>query len=350
MVGRSKWSRAKMHASMLGKCRKAARFREQMPRLVHTIRDTRMDGFGRQARDPKVATPDRRRRPQSLVTGSIGAGEERRREEAQTVKFERIRYETHDDVAVITLDRPDKLNAWTPAMAEEQAAAIERANTDAAIGAIVMTGAGRGFCAGADMAETFQKRIGGQDPGANTAGGQGGMPAGIDWVRLCRESKPLLAAVNGAAVGIGMTMILPFDVIVASENAKFGMLFIKVGLVPELASTRLLVARVGLGKASEMCLSGRLYRGEEAADIGLADRLVAPDALVNETIALAHEIAANPDPQLRMTKALLTRNASESDLDRVQELESEMLRECWKSPEHAEAVSAFLEKRKPRFR
>ncbi|HXC51273.1 MAG TPA: enoyl-CoA hydratase-related protein [Candidatus Limnocylindrales bacterium] len=266
------------------------------------------------------------------------------------MNYERILYETRGDVALITLNRPDKLNAWTPAMAEEQADAIACANADRSIGAIVMTGAGRGFCAGADMAETFQKRISGQDPGANTQAGQGGMPAGIDWVRLCRESKPLVAAVNGAAVGIGMTMILPFDVIVACEKAKFGMLFIKVGLVPELASTRLLVARVGLGKASELCLSGRLCAGAEAAEIGLADRLASPGTVVDEALELARQIASNPDPQLRMTKALLTRNASETDLDLVQALESAMLRECWKSAEHAEAVSAFLEKRPPRFR
>jgi enoyl-CoA hydratase/carnithine racemase len=264
--------------------------------------------------------------------------------------LERILYEKRGDVAVITLNRPDKLNAWTPGMAEEQAEAIADANADRAIGAIVMTGAGRGFCAGADMAETFQKRIRGDDPGANTAEGQGGMPAHIDWVKLCRESKPLVAAVNGAAVGIGMTIILPFDVIVASEKAKFGMLFIKVGLVPELASSRLLVARVGMGKASEMCLSGRLYGGKDAAGMGLADCVTSPDALLDEAMKLAHDIAANPDPQLRMIKQLLTRNAAEGDLDRVQELESAMLRECWKSPEHAEAVGAFLEKRTPKFR
>jgi enoyl-CoA hydratase/carnithine racemase len=264
--------------------------------------------------------------------------------------YERILYEVRDDVALITLNRPDRLNAWTPGMAEELADAFERANADRSVGAMVVTGAGRGFCAGADMAETFQKRISGQDPGADTASGQGGMPAHIDWVKLCRESKPLVAAVNGAAVGVGMTMILPFDVIVASEKAKFGMLFIKVGLVPELASSRLLVERIGFGKASEMCLTGRLYGGAEAAEIGLADRLAPAGSLVDEALGLAREIAANPDPQLRMIKALLTRNAAETDLDRVQALESEMLRECWKSAEHKEAVSAFLEKRTPRFR
>jgi enoyl-CoA hydratase/carnithine racemase len=265
------------------------------------------------------------------------------------VSYESITYETRGDVALITLDRPEKLNAWTPAMAEEQVSAIRAANDDPDVGAIVMTGAGRGFCGGADMSETFQKRIDGADPGADTANGSGGMPADVDWVELCRSSKPLVAAVNGAAVGIGTTMILPFDVILASENAKFGMLFIKVGLVPELASTRLLAERVGFGKASEMCLSGRLYPGPVAHAMGLADGLSAPDALLDDALSLAGDIAANPAPQLRMIKQLLTRNSAETDLTEVQARESEMLRTCWKSPEHAEAVAAFLEKRRPQF-
>jgi enoyl-CoA hydratase/carnithine racemase len=265
------------------------------------------------------------------------------------VSYERITYETRDAVALITLNRPEKLNAWTPGMAAEQAHAIQTANGDPQVGAIVMTGAGRGFCGGADMSETFGKRLDGVDPGNNTADGSGGMPADVDWVELCRTSKPLVAAVNGAAVGIGMTMILPFDLIVASEKAKFGMFFIKVGLVPELASTRLLADRVGFGKASEMCLSGRLYDGHAARAMGLADQLSAPDALLDDALALAGEIAANPAPQLRMIKELLTRNSAETDLDAVQARESELIRVCWESPEHAEAVAAFLEKRKPQF-
>jgi enoyl-CoA hydratase/carnithine racemase len=264
--------------------------------------------------------------------------------------YDTITYETRGPVALITLNRPDKLNAWTPHMAEEQAHAMGRANADRAIGAIVMTGAGRGFCGGADMEEVFQTRIGGTDPGSNTAGGSGGMPEGLDWVRLCRESKPLVAAVNGAAVGIGLTMILPFDVLVAAATAKLGMLFIKVGLVPELASSHYLVQRVGFGRASELCLTGDLYRGDEAAKMGLVDHAVEPDAVLDHALALAHAMAANPDPQLRMVKELLTRNAAETDLDLVQRRESELLRECWATPEHAEAVAAFLEKRPPVFR
>jgi enoyl-CoA hydratase/carnithine racemase len=257
------------------------------------------------------------------------------------VDYETITCERRDAVALITLNRPDRLNAWTPRMASEQADAIRGANDDDGIGAIVMTGAGRGFCAGADMRDTFNKRLDGVDPGGDTEE-SGGMPRDVDWVALARESKPLIAAVNGAAVGIGMTMILPFDVILASEHAKFGMLFIKVGLVPELASTRLLAQRVGFGHAGEMCLSGRLYGAAEAHDIGLVDHVESAGELLDRALGLGDEIAANPRPQLRMIKRLLTENALESDLHVVQRREHELIRECWRSPEHKSAVAAFL--------
>lgn len=257
------------------------------------------------------------------------------------MSYETITYERRNSVALITLNRPSRLNAWTAQMAVEQADAIRSANDDGTIGAIVMTGAGRGFCAGADMEETFSKRLHGEDP-AGDGGQSGGMPPGVDWVELIRDSKPLIAAVNGAAVGVGMTMILPFDVIVASERAKFGMLFIKVGLVPELASTRLLAQRVGIGKASQMCLTGDLYGGAAAYQMGLADELVQPESLLESALGLADTIAANPRPQLRMTKRLLTQNSLETDLQLVQEREAELIRECWRSTEHREAVEAFL--------
>ena len=260
-----------------------------------------------------------------------------------------ILVERRGEVAVVTLHRPERLNAWTPGIAEELAAAIEAANHDPGVGAIVMTGEGRGFCAGADMEDTFSVRIEGGDPGAGTDRGQGGMPAGLDWVALCRRSKPLIAAVNGVAIGIGVTMILPFDVILASRSARFGMGFITVGLVPELASTQFLVLRMGFGRASEMALSGRLLNAEEAERSGLVDRLCEPESLVADAVELATAIAAHPAPQLRMTKDLLTKNPTESDLDLVQGRESAALRECWKSPEHAEAVAAFLEKRPAKY-
>jgi len=264
----------------------------------------------------------------------------------EPVTYETLREESRGEVVLVTLDRPEKLNAWTPRMAEELAAAIGRANDSPDIGAVVLTGAGRGFCAGADMEETFSTRISGTDPGANTAEGFGGMGAGLDWVELCRTSKPLIAAVNGVCVGIGLTQILAFDVILASNTARFGMGFIKVGLVPELASTRFLAERVGPGRARALALSGDLWPAETAYQFGLVDFLAEPDDLVDQAVGLGGRIAGNPRRHVGWTKNLLADNALEADTRAIQERESQVLRECWTSEEHAAAVSTFLAKRK----
>ena len=267
------------------------------------------------------------------------------------MSYDTIRSSTNGAITTITLDRPDQLNAWTPHMAEELADAIGGANDDPAVGAIIMTGAGRGFCAGADMNAVFGTRLSGTDPGNDTAGGSGGMPAGIDWVQLIRDSKPVVAAIHGAAVGIGITMVLPADAIVATVDAKIGVVFIKVGLVPELASTHFLVQRVGWGAASDLCLTGRIVRGDEAAALRLVDHVVDDhDALIAKATEVAEAFAASPTPQARMVKQLLTVNGAETDLRAVQRLESQLLAECWSTPEHAKAVAAFTEKRPPQFR
>lgn len=266
-------------------------------------------------------------------------------------EYDTIRYETDGDVAIITLDRPEKLNAWTPRMAQELAAAIGRVNDDPALGAMILTGAGRGFCGGADMDEVFQTRLDGTDPGDDTADGSGGLPAGLDWVGLLRSSKPIVAAIHGAAVGVGITMVLSADVLVASADAKIGLAFIRVGLVPELASSHFLVQRVGWGMASQLCLTGEIIRGEEAGRIGLVDDVVDDvDALMPRARELAGSLAASPTPQALMVKQLLTQNATETDLHLVQRRESELLAQCWETPEHREAVAAFKEKRPPVFR
>lgn len=265
------------------------------------------------------------------------------------VRFQNIENEMRGEVLLITLNRPDRLNAWTPAMGDELARAIAAASDDPGVGAVVLTGAGRGFCAGADMQDTFSKRIAGDDPGADTGSGFGGMSAGLDWVQLCRTAKPLIAAVNGACVGVGLTQILSFDVIVASRAARFGMGFIKMGLVPELASTRLLADRVGPGRARALALTGDLWPAEQAFAAGLADYLEEPDDLMERALGLAARIAANPGRQVQWTKELLTVNALEADTARIQERESALLRRCWESAEHAEAVAAFIDKRPPAF-
>ena len=256
--------------------------------------------------------------------------------------YEQIEVTTDGAVATLTLNRPDRMNAWTKQMSNELTHAIEAINDDPQLGAIIVTGAGRGFCAGADIEQGFKARLDGEDPEAE------GPPA-TNWVRLVRESKPMIAAVNGAAVGIGVTLMLPMDVIVASEQAKFGLAFVKMGLVPELASSHFLVQRVGFGAANEMCLTGSLYPAARAHELRLVDHLVAHDDLMDKARELAEAMAANPSTQARWIKQLLTENGSETSVEAAMVREGEMLQRAFKSPEHQEAVAAFLEKRPPDF-
>lgn len=265
--------------------------------------------------------------------------------------YDQIIYETDGEIAVITLNRPDRLNAWTQHMSAEILDALEQANTDPAIGAIVLTGAGRGFCAGADIKDTFKAHLNEdeKETEARPSGGLGGMPPGVDWVQALYSSKPLIAAINGAAVGVGTTMVLPFDVLMASEEAQFGMFFVKMGLVPELGSSHFLERRVGFGKANELCLTGRMIDAGEALNVGLVDRLCKPESLLEDAKALGREMAQNPARQLRMIRKMIRDHGPESDITSVQKREGELLDECRASPEHAEAVDAFINKRSPDF-
>jgi enoyl-CoA hydratase/carnithine racemase len=259
--------------------------------------------------------------------------------------FDTIIFEKTGAVATITLNRPERLNAWTTQMNIDIVDAVTNANDDPMIGAIIVTGAGRGFCAGADIQDNFKSRIDGKsDPAPENK------RAPSNYVAFMRQSKPIIAAVNGAAVGVGVTMMLPFDIIIAAEAARFGLAFVKMGVVPELASSHFLVQRVGFGNASEMCLSGRLYSAAEAQERGLTNHVVPADSLMDKAMELANEIAGNPSRQLRMVKSLLTANGSETDITAVQRREGEALAECYVSAEHKEAVQAFLEKRTPDFR
>ena len=174
------------------------------------------------------------------------------------MNLEQIQFEIRDGVGPITLNRPERMNAWTYRMSDELTHVIEQCNDDPEVGAMVLTGAGRGFCAGADIQDAFNTRLEGETTDTDQRNRR-------DWIELVRGAKPLIAAVNGASIGVGATMILPFDVIFASEKARFAMGFIKMGLVPELASSHFLVQRMGFGRASEMCLTGRLYSAAEAA-------------------------------------------------------------------------------------
>jgi len=257
-------------------------------------------------------------------------------------------------IRLITLNRPEKLNAWTRRMSRELTDAIEAGNADAAIGAFVFTGAGRAFCAGADIGDEFagreEREAGSSGSGSGGGDGGGGGDNAGDWVGLVRRSKPMVAAINGPAVGVGLTLLLPMDFLVAGASARVSARFVRMGLVPELASSHFLVQRCGWGAASDLALSGRMVPADEALNLRLVDDVVADDALLDAAIARATTYAENPPPAVRMIKELLTANGAEPDLQLVQRRELSSLNEAFRTPEHKEAVSAFLEKREPKFR
>ena len=254
--------------------------------------------------------------------------------------YEQILSERRDDVLLLTLNRPEKLNVWTPRMTAELCDAIEAADGDPGIGAVVVTGAGRGFCAGADISAVFDAQMQGDRTAAAPAQAR-------DWVELIRSTKPIVAAVNGPVIGIGLTMILPFDRIVAADGAKLSARFVKMGLVPELASSMFLPLRCGWGAASDLMLSGRTVEAAEALALGLVDEVVAPGAVVDVAIERARSYGENPAPPLRWIKQLLTQNANETDTTVVQRREVSLLGRAYATPEHHEAVAAFLDRRRP---
>ncbi|MDE0037937.1 MAG: enoyl-CoA hydratase-related protein [Gammaproteobacteria bacterium] len=258
--------------------------------------------------------------------------------------YEEILTETRNRVGIIRLNRPHKLNAWTATMSGEIIDAMTAWNADDGIGAIVLTGEGRAFCAGADIGN-FAERV------ETNRQGQGEQlrRGGANLTQFIRQSKPTIAAINGYAVGVGLTMILPCDVRIASTSANLSIRFIKMGLMPELGSTHLLAQLIGLGNATEMCLTGRMVPGEEAMRMGLVSAVTEPDDLLPTAIAKAEEIANNPTRAVMMIKELLRKNPMEDDLDAVMEREGLRDQIARRLPDHAEAVAAFLEKRDPSF-
>jgi enoyl-CoA hydratase/carnithine racemase len=223
--------------------------------------------------------------------------------------------------------------------------AIEKANADPAVSAIVFTGAGRAYCSGADVGGWAQAIQSGQ-------AAQGSATAGEDnWLAFLRRMpKPTIAAVNGVAVGVGVTHILPMDIRIASENARFGFAFVKMALVPELASSYFLPQLVGLGRAQEWCLTARMVESDEALRAGLVTEVVAPDRLLDRAVEVGEMIAQHAPAAVRRVKRVLESNATDSDVQSVMLRENAQNAAARQEPDHKEAVAAFMEKRKPEFR
>lgn len=264
--------------------------------------------------------------------------------EVWIVDYEQILTEVKGRVGMIRLNRPAKLNAWTAQMGEEIRDQIENWNADPGIGAIMITGEGRAFCAGADIGG-FADRARRNAQGDGEPRGRGG----YSFTHFIRRSKPTVVAINGYAAGIGLTLALPCDVRIASDSARLSIRFIKMGLIPELGSTRLLAQIVGVGNAADMCLTGRFVEADEALRMGLVSQVVPGDQLLDAAMAKAEEIASNPTAAVMMIKELLAKNPTDPDLDAVMEREQMRDETARRMPDHHEAIAAFREKREPQF-
>lgn len=261
--------------------------------------------------------------------------------------FSEIRYEIANNVLTITLDRPERLNAYTPTMQQELIAAFDRADTDDEVRAIVVTGAGRGFCAGADLERgggTFDWRD--RQSGDEIPRDSGGELV----LRIFDCPKPVIAAINGPAVGVGITMTLPMDVRVAAEGAKLGFVFTRRGIVPEACSSWFLPRVVGISRAMEWVASGRLFSAEEAAQAGLVRSVHAAGEVVGAARAIAEEIAENAAPvSVALARRMLWTMLGADHPMAAHRVDSRALFARGQSADAREGVTAFLEKRAPQF-
>jgi len=265
------------------------------------------------------------------------------------VGYDQITFEQRGRVGLITLNRPEKLNAWTPHMSDEMRQAMDAVVDNREVGAIVVTGAGRAFCAGADIAEVFKPQADARASGERPER-QPEAATSVNWVEYIQNyPKPTIAAINGAAVGIGITLALPFDIRLASPEARIGMFFVRMGLVPELASSAILPQMVGSARALEWCMTGRMIPADEAQSAGMVAEVVPGDQLVSRALELGEQLSNNSALSMTLIRKLLREHANASDVQAVMRAEGRALDQAYSSWEHREAISAFLEKRTPDF-
>ena len=275
--------------------------------------------------------------------------------------YSTIKYDVADGILTITLSRPEKLNAFTGEMMAELIDAFDKADADDAVRAIVVTGDGRAFCAGADLsqgAKTFD-----YDNRSDAPRSEYGSPiqadGSVDYshpavrdgggrvtLRIFKCLKPVIAAVNGPAVGIGVTMQLAMDIRLASEDAKFGFVFARRGIVPEAASSYFLPKLVGISQALEWCYSGRVFGAQEAKDGGLVRSIHKPDELLPATYALAREIADSTAPvSIALTRQMMWRMLGADNPMEAHKIDSRAIYARGRAGDAREGVVSFLEKR-----
>ena len=263
--------------------------------------------------------------------------------------YSTILYDVEDGILTITLNRPDALNSFTNDMMLEMIDACDRADADDSVRAIIVTGAGRGFCAGADLSRggaTFDssKRDDRKKDSVNRDGG------GRLTLRLYELTKPIIAAVNGAAVGVGVTMTLAMDIRIASTAAKFGFVFARRGIVPEACSSYFLPRVVGISKALEWCYSGRVFPAQEALDGGLLRSLHEPEDLLSAARAIAEDIRDNTAPvSVALTRHMMWKMLGADHPMEAHKIDSRGIHYRGRSEDSKEGVMAFLEKRDAQF-
>jgi enoyl-CoA hydratase/carnithine racemase len=263
--------------------------------------------------------------------------------------FEHVRYAVDDGIATLTLHRPERLNAVNTAMLREIVAALDAADGDDAVRVVIVTGAGRAFCAGADLGEggkTFDAVARGRASSIEDHEDGGGVVT----LRVYDMSKPVIAAINGAAVGFGATFTLPMDIRIASTAARLGFVFARRGVVPEACSTWFLPRLVGMARAAEWVYTGRVFDAEEARAGGLVSRVVGPDALIPAARELAIEIARHTSAvSVALSRHMLWKMLGADHPMEAHRLDSRAMAWTGRSADAYEGVSAFLEKRPARF-
>ena len=262
--------------------------------------------------------------------------------------YSTILYEVEDNVLTLTLNRPDKLNAFTRDMMHELINAFDKADEDDNVRAIIITGAGRGFCAGADLsvgAETFNADVReDRESGLQRDGG------GLLTLRIFESKKPVIAAINGPAVGIGATMLLPMDIRICSTDAKIGFVFSRRGIVPEACSSYFLPKIVGISQALDWCISGRVFPAGEALTGGLVRSVHDPDELIGAARTIAGEIANKTSAvSVALIRQMLWKMLGADHPMEAHKIDSRGIYYCGKSDDVKEGVESFLEKRPAKF-
>ena len=262
------------------------------------------------------------------------------------MSYETVATEIRDRILTVTLNRPDRLNAFNSTMLEELLQVLDDADADDEVRAIIFTGAGRGYCAGADLGEggsTFDSGPEQEDADHRDGGG-------LVTLRLFECRKPLIAAINGPAVGVGITMTLPMDIRIASDKARMGFVFARRGIVPEACSSWFLPRIVGISQAMEWVATGRVFPAQEALEGRLVSRVVSPEELLPTARAIAAEIAENTSAvSVCLARHLLWKMLGADHPMEAHKLDSQSIRWMGRSADAYEGVSSFLEKRQASF-